>query len=131
MTIESPLSFSEIIGLSFLTIGLIVVTRLVIYLLKRTWHKTKCKLVWMPIDSVERRSNLSDDEFVKEYAFVGKPVIITDAMKDWTAMTKWIFDFFRSKYGAITVNVKEDSTENQGATTIADYINYRILALEN
>ncbi|MEH2405968.1 cupin-like domain-containing protein [Nostoc sp.] len=124
MTIESPLSFSEIIGLSFLTIGLIVVTRLVIYLLKRTWHKTKCKLVWMPIDSVERRSNLSYDEFVKEYAFVGKPVIITDAMKDWTAMTKWTFDFFRSKYGAITVNVKEDSTENQGATTIADYINY-------
>lgn len=36
MTMELPLSLSEVIGLSFLTIGLIVVTPLVIYLLKIT-----------------------------------------------------------------------------------------------
>ncbi|MEH2313985.1 MAG: hypothetical protein V7K35_21875 [Nostoc sp.] len=66
MTIESPLYFSEIIGFSFLTIGLIIVTPLVIYLLKILWQKNKCKLVWTPVDFVEHRTNLSNDEFIRE-----------------------------------------------------------------
>lgn len=88
MTIQSLLSFSNIIKLIFATITLSVVISLVIYLLKRMWRKKKSKLVWTPISSVDRRSNLSYEEFVREYASVGKPAIITDAMKDWKASTK-------------------------------------------
>lgn len=83
---QLPLSISDISELIFLAIALIVFIRLIIYLLKRAWHKQKCKLVWTPIDVIERRSNLSYDEFIKEYASVGKPVIITDVMQDWKAL---------------------------------------------
>ena len=64
-------------------------------------YNNKCKLIWTPVDSVERRSNLSYEEFVREYASVGKPVIITDAMKNWKALTKWTMDFFKSEYGSV------------------------------
>ncbi|MEH2405969.1 cupin-like domain-containing protein [Nostoc sp.] len=121
---QSPLSFSEIIELSFLTIALIVITRLVIYLLKRTWRKTKCKLIWTPISAVERRSNLSYNEFIKEYASISKPVILTDAMKDWTATKKWTFDFLKSECGAMECHVKVDNLDTQEVMSIADYIDY-------
>ncbi|MEH2366781.1 cupin-like domain-containing protein [Nostoc sp.] len=121
---QLPLSFSEIIALIFLIIALIVCIRLVIYLLKRIWNKKKYKLVWTAIDFVERRSNLSYDEFVKEYASVGQPVIITDVLKDWKATTKWTLDFFKSECGTIKCAVKEDKDEIEGLMTIADYIDY-------
>ncbi|MHC5933203.1 cupin-like domain-containing protein [Nostoc sp.] len=119
-----PIYFSETIRFIFVTIALIVITRLVIYLLKRTWRKTKCKLIWTPISAVDRRSNLSYDEFIKEYASIGKPVIITDAMKDWTATTKWTFDFLKSECGAIECHVKVDSLDTDEVMSIADYIDY-------
>ena len=127
MTIQSLLSFSNIIELSFFTITLIFLIPLVIYLLQRMRYK-KCKLVWTPIDFVERRSNLSYEEFVGEYASVGKPVIITDAMKNWKASTKWTVDFFRSQYGSVKdlmMDYKvENNTWNQTlvAMSIGDYI---------
>ncbi|MGI2902867.1 cupin-like domain-containing protein [Tolypothrix sp. VBCCA 56010] len=104
MTIQSLFSFSNIIELSFFTITFIFLIPLVIYLVQRMRYK-KCKLVWTPIDFVERRSNLSYEEFVREYASVGKPVIITDAMKNWKASTKWTVDFFRSQYGSVKKNI--------------------------
>ncbi len=124
MIIQLPTYLYEVMKFSLVTIALIVITRLVIYLLKRTWRKTKCKLVWTPISAVERRSNLSYDEFIKEYASVGKPVIITDAMKDWTATTKWTFDFFKSECGAIECVVKENNQYTESVMSIADYIDY-------
>lgn len=127
MTIQSPLFLSNIIELSFLTITFIFLILLVIYLIPRMQYN-KCKLVWTPIDFVERRSNLSYEEFVREYASVGKPVIITDAMKNWKASTKWTVDFFRSEYGSVKdlmMDYKpENNTWNQTEVTmsIADYI---------
>ncbi|MEH2178699.1 cupin-like domain-containing protein [Nostoc sp.] len=121
---QSTLAFPEIIKLLFLAIGLIFVTHLVIYLLKRMWHKSQCKLVWTPISVVDRRSNLSYDDFLQEYASVGKPVIITDAMKDWAAMKKWTFDFFKSECGGIECVVKKDNMKTEAVMTIADYIDY-------
>lgn len=119
-----PIFSSDITKWIVVTIILIIVIRLFIYILKRTWRKTKCKLSWTPISVVERRSNLSYNEFVHEYASVGKPVIITDVIKDWKAMTKWTLDFFQTECGSIECFVKEDSTKIEKIMTIADYINY-------
>jgi len=41
------------------------------------------------VENIERRSNLSVEEFFKDYESPGKPVIITDKMVDWPAMKKW------------------------------------------
>lgn len=125
MTIQSPLFLSEIIGLSFLAIGLIFVIPLVIYLLKRLWQKNKCKLIWTPVDFVEHRSNLSYDEFIQEYASIGRPVVIADAMKDLKISTKWNFDFFKSECGSIKVLVKKkNSSDTHSFMTVADYLDY-------
>lgn len=47
---------------------------------------------------VERRSNLSYAEFVKEYLRPEKPVIITDAFDHWPARHKWTPEFFRTNF---------------------------------
>jgi histone arginine demethylase JMJD6 len=47
--------------------------------------------------TVDRRNNLSYEEFRKEYLLPRKPVIITDATAGWGA-SSWTPDFFRQKY---------------------------------
>jgi histone arginine demethylase JMJD6 len=47
--------------------------------------------------TVDRRSNLSYEEFKKEYLLPRKPVIITDATAKWAA-SSWTPDFFRKRY---------------------------------
>ncbi|WP_317106222.1 cupin-like domain-containing protein [Chroococcidiopsis sp. SAG 2025] len=87
-------------------------------------RQNKSQLVWTPISAVERRSNLSYDEFIREYASVGKPVIITDAMKDWQALTKWNLNFFRSKYGTAKVRIIDCKDKTSFSMNLADYIDY-------
>ncbi|MEH2178715.1 cupin-like domain-containing protein [Nostoc sp.] len=121
MNVQLPFYLFTIIRFTFVTITLIVVVRLIMYLLTRMWRKQKYKLVWTSIYSVDRRSNLSYDEFVREYASVGKPVIITDAMKDWKASTKWTLDFFRSECASISVG--DFGVENPLMDmTVAEYL---------
>lgn len=55
--------------------------------------------------TVDRRSNLSYDDFVAEYLMPQKPVILTDALKDWPALTKWTPEFFRDRHGDKQVTV--------------------------
>ncbi|MGH7998761.1 MAG: cupin-like domain-containing protein [Brasilonema sp.] len=125
MIVQLPLSFFQTIWFSFVIITFILATRLVIFLLMRMWRKKKYKLVWTPISSVERRSKLSYDKFFQEYASVGKPVIITDAMKDWPASTKWTMDFFKSECGSLKASVREDGDyKKKLQITVADYIDY-------
>lgn len=100
--------------------------------MKSIQYNKKSKLVYTPIDSIERRSNLSYEEFVQEYASVGKPVIITDVVKNWKAFTKWNLDFFRSKYGSVNVGVQDYNPESEftryertyESMRIDDYIDY-------
>lgn len=47
---------------------------------------------------VDRRSGLSLREFRREYLYPQRPVVITDATRDWAARTKWTFEFFGSRY---------------------------------
>lgn len=44
---------------------------------------------WLQIDNIDRRSSLSVKEFVELYEEPGKPVIITDAVDSWPAMSRW------------------------------------------
>jgi histone arginine demethylase JMJD6 len=46
---------------------------------------------------IERRSNLSYEEFKEKYLFAKKPVIITDATAKWKA-SEWTPDWFKSRY---------------------------------
>jgi histone arginine demethylase JMJD6 len=59
------------------------------------------------IQNIERRNNLSYDEFARKYLKPLRPVILTDAIRDWKAMSRWTPEFFKSNYGSMVVTVED------------------------
>ena len=59
--------------------------------------------------TIDRRSKLSYKAFATEYLFPQKPVIITDGLAEWPAMSKWTPEFFKTVHGdkRITVEGKD------------------------
>jgi hypothetical protein len=50
---------------------------------------------------IERAHGLTPDVFYQRFlAGCGIPVILTDAMNSWMALTRWSFDFFKTRYGS-------------------------------
>lgn len=49
--------------------------------------------------NIDRRSNLSTEDFITQYAIPNKPVIIKNIVDKWPAFTKWSFDFFLKECG--------------------------------
>jgi hypothetical protein len=48
---------------------------------------------------VDRRRNLSNREFKREYQMAGRPVVIENATEGWKAASSWTFEFLKSRYG--------------------------------
>jgi hypothetical protein len=63
---------------------------------------------------VERRQRPSRDEFLRDYYASNRPVIITGAMDDWPAMTKWSLDYFAETFGdrEVDVQMNRDAAPN-------------------
>lgn len=55
---------------------------------------------------VERRSNLDVREFVERYRNPRRPVVITDAARDWPLYGRGTPEHFRSRYGEHVVRVR-------------------------
>jgi len=47
---------------------------------------------------VDRVSQLSRESFEEYYAYSGRPVIVTDAMTNWSALQTFNFEFFHGIY---------------------------------
>ncbi|NER82534.1 MAG: cupin-like domain-containing protein [Leptolyngbya sp. SIO1D8] len=82
--------------------------------------------VWTKISSVDRRSNLSYQEFVEEYASVGKPVIMTGVTNSWEAAKKWNYNFFKEQYGSRKCSVRNCQEKHLVYMTVSDYMDYMI-----
>ena len=54
---------------------------------------------------VDRRTNLSKEEFLNEYVKKSRPVVLTDAAKDWKAMKKFTPLWFKEHYPHINKNI--------------------------
>ncbi len=53
---------------------------------------------------IERAQGLTPETFQQRYLTgYGKPVVLTDAMSSWGALSRWSFDFFKVRYGADNV----------------------------
>jgi len=50
------------------------------------------------LTEVDRVSRLSHERFEEHYAYSGRPVIVTDAMQNWSAVQTFNFEFFRGIY---------------------------------
>src|SRR5689334_18772156 len=84
---------------------------------------------------IERRTNLSYEEFANEYLFPLKPVIVSDALRGWQALRRWTPEFFKREFGGMTFLINDDPDQaadykgNDRGTeyTMADFVD-RILA---
>lgn len=57
----------------------------------------------MQLQDIEKRANLSPEEFQENYLKPRKPLVFKDLVKDWPATKKWTFDWFRENYGHLEV----------------------------
>jgi len=81
---------------------------------------------------IERRANLSYEQFAREYLWPNKPVIVIDAMRNWKAVKRWTPDFFKHEFGDMKFALAEGKAgykENAGGVeyTMAQFID-RVLA---
>jgi hypothetical protein len=72
--------------------------------------------------SIDRRTNLSHEEFISEYVSKSRPVILTDAVKGWKAMGKLTPEFFKKNYPSIT------KTINGVTYRMDDFIDHMLVA---
>lgn len=63
-----------------------------------TRKKTDCSLVCEGLTEVPRVSDMSKEEFVTKYAYTGRPVVVTDAAKNWSATEVFNFTFFKDLF---------------------------------
>jgi histone arginine demethylase JMJD6 len=58
---------------------------------------------------VETRSNLSYGEFVERYLNPNMPVIVTDALRQWRALSRWTPEFFQDEFGETAFTIHGDT----------------------
>ncbi|HBB33701.1 MAG TPA: hypothetical protein DDZ80_27120 [Cyanobacteria bacterium UBA8803] len=56
--------------------------------------------------TIERRSRISREEFLEKYYATNTPLILTDMMADWPAMSSWCPEFIKANYGNCSVQVQ-------------------------
>jgi ribosomal protein L16 Arg81 hydroxylase len=61
---------------------------------------------------IERRAELSADEFLERYYAVNRPVILTGEMRDWPALQRWTPEYLKAKVGSRTVEFQGERTSN-------------------
>ena len=75
---------------------------------------------------VERRTDLTEEEFVTNYLSKNVPVIFHQAALTWKCTSKWNLDFLQSKYGNETFNIiqTEGLTETSAGKSVKvdDYV---------
>ena len=76
--------------------------------------------------SIERASGLTPDVFLLRYlSGLGKPVIVTDAITSWNALSHWSFDFFKKRYGSDRVGPRIfTGVGHLKPMPLSEYINY-------
>src|ERR1700751_1085360 len=74
--------------------------------------------------SIDKREKLSRKEFLHEYVLKNKPVVLTDAAREWAALSKWTPQFFRDNYGSRKVPVfeRKRAVTVKDTVRLADYI---------
>ena len=69
-----------------------------------------CSEMCEGVNEVPRVSNLSKEDFIATYAYSARPVVITDAAKNWSAIGKFSFKFFKRLY-ANNMEAAEENVE--------------------
>lgn len=101
---------------------------------KRDWVFDTLRLLQNESKSwrVERREGVSTDEFLEQYYFCNRPVILTDAMRGWKAMERWTPEYLKQRCGEQTVQIQArrnsnaryeiDNQAHESTIRFADYV---------
>lgn len=63
-----------------------------------TRKRTNCTLLCEGLTEIPRVSDLSKQEFVTKYAYTGRPVVVVDGAKNWSAVGRFNFTFFKDLF---------------------------------
>jgi hypothetical protein len=63
-------------------------------------------------DRIERRNNLSRDEFLERYYAQNRPVILAGEMADWPALSRWTPQYLRDAVGSAPVQYQGERSKN-------------------
>src|SRR5213596_2647904 len=63
---------------------------------------------------IEHRTNLSYEEFAQEYLYANKPVVVTDILSQWKALSRWTPEFFKREFGDMKFTIDEDLKRKVG-----------------
>jgi len=61
---------------------------------------------------IERRADLSADEFLERYYALNRPVILTGEMDDWPAVKLWTPDYLKARVGPALVEYQDGRAAN-------------------
>ncbi|MEB3828529.1 cupin-like domain-containing protein [Phormidium sp. CCY1219] len=61
---------------------------------------------------IERRTKISRGEFFEKYYATNTPVIFTDLMENWKALSLWTPEYLKQKYGSVMVEVQFNRESN-------------------
>jgi len=76
-----------------------------IFLLNNRSRRHKDNLIIDIIDEIDKKNNLTYEDFKQQYLDLNKPVIIQDASKNWLSHQKWNFGFFKKMYGKYELKI--------------------------
>lgn len=57
---------------------------------------------------IERRSRISKEEFLAKYYATNTPVVITNMMTEWQALSLWTPEYFKTHYGDTDVEIQDN-----------------------
>ena len=72
--------------------------------------------------TLPRITQLAPEEFLSKYLLKNQPIIISDAMRNWAAATKWTPQYFTERFGNEQVQVYGDLFRLMKITSLSDYL---------
>lgn len=68
-----------------------------IFVLEAARPIADCKMC-KDLSEVPKLSGLTSEDFVQDFAYSGRPLVVTDATKSWTATQQFSYEYFRKLY---------------------------------
>lgn len=65
------------------------------------------------VTEAPRLVNLSQEEFIRKYAYNSKPIVVVGAASDWPALNTFSYDYFKDLYLSMPGALQADNTRGQ------------------
>ncbi|XP_031501689.1 arginine-specific demethylase JMJ22 isoform X1 [Nymphaea colorata] len=81
------------------------------------------KQEWLEVDNIERRNDLSIEDFILQFEKPNKPVLLCGCLSNWAALKKWDRDYLMEKAKDVDFSVGPVDMSLQSYYKYADSVN--------